>query len=328
MQELNKKLIKKSGIYTIFNLENGNRYVGSTNNLYCRLYQHIKELQDNKHMNSHLQNAWNKYGKDCFEYGILEYCLEDIRLDREKYYIDLLNPEYNLNGVNTDSILNHSNETRKKISESIKESYKSGKLKKRIEESYQNSYDCYVYSIIDWKLVKHCATLAEASVLMGQNRFDLRLDYIGSRIFGKQYVVFRELIEDPIRLKNRVCSTVFKYISRNLKEDKYLICEMNNQRYYFRTIQSLVDFIGCSSKSTLSKHTDATRNNPYIIKNTNIKIYWSSIFIPYKQAVSIEKSSKLSLGNIGGNPEEDNTEISTETKESVPSYSVDSEPLN
>ena len=47
----------------------------------------------------------------------------------------------------------------------------------------------------------------------------------------------------------------------------------------------------------------------------------------FLKAVLIEKSSKLSLGNIGESPiNEDNTEISIETKESIPSYSVDLEP--
>ena len=47
----------------------------------------------------------------------------------------------------------------------------------------------------------------------------------------------------------------------------------------------------------------------------------------FLKAVLIEKSSKLLLGNIGESPiNEDNTEISIETKKSIPSYSVDLEP--
>ena len=47
----------------------------------------------------------------------------------------------------------------------------------------------------------------------------------------------------------------------------------------------------------------------------------------FLKAVLIEKSSKLLLGNIGESPiNKDNTEISIETKESIPLYSVDLEP--
>lgn len=58
------------------------------------------------------------------------------------------------------------------------------------------------------------------------------------------------------------------------------------------------------------------------------KFYYSNEYIPVNvEAVPIEKSSELLSGNIGKSPKEDNTEISTEIKESVPSYSVGSETL-
>ena len=50
------------------------------------------------------------------------------------------------------------------------------------------------------------------------------------------------------------------------------------------------------------------------------KFYYSNKYIPVSvEAVPIEKSSELLSGNIGKSPEMDNTEISTEIKESVPS---------
>ena len=35
----------------------------------------------------YLQNAWNKYGKEAFEFIILEYCSEELLLLREDYYL-------------------------------------------------------------------------------------------------------------------------------------------------------------------------------------------------------------------------------------------------
>lgn len=43
---------------------------------------------------------------------------------------------------------------------------------------------------------------------------------------------------------------------------------------------------------------------------------------------SVEEFTELSQTNIGESPEMDNTEISIETKESIPSYSVETEPTN
>lgn len=92
-----------------------------------------------------------------------------------------------------------------------------------------------------------------------------------------------------------------------------------------KTIQNLLDDIKCSCKSTICAHYNATKEHPYIPKNTDIKIYFSTEFIKYK-AVPIEKSSELLSGNIGGKTLMENTEINSEiAKGSESSYSVESE---
>lgn len=45
------------------------------------------------------------------------------------------------------------------------------------------------------------------------------------------------------------------------------------------------------------------------------------------EAVSLEKSEELSLAKIGETPVKDNTEVSIETKEPIPPYSIGTEPL-
>ena len=310
MRELNLKLKNKSGIYIITNIVNGNRYIGSSNDLYERLYNHLRDLKNNNHHNIYLQNSWNKYGDENFEYGILEYCKEDKRLESEKFYVDVINPEFNLNGVSGESILNHSESTKNKISKSIKESYKKGKLKERVDSAACNKYDCYMYSTKTWTLIKHFDSLAEASLSVCKSRFDIRMENLGSRLYQKEFVFLREEIKDPIVLKNTICEKVFKYISKNFKEDKYLICEVDNNIYYFRTIQELLDFTKCGSKSTISKHSDATREHPYIIRNTNFKVYFSESFIPYKGRLA-EESVELLEDKIGEGCDA-NTEVSSE----------------
>lgn len=324
MKEININLKNKSGVYIITNLVNGNRYIGSSNNIYERLKYHLRELENSIHSNKYLQNSWNKYKNENFEYGILELCEESKRLELEKFYVDIINPEYNLNGVCEGSILNHCEETKIKISNSVKQSYKSGKLKNKIDNANCNKYDCYMYSTKSWKLIKHFDSLAEASLYICKSKFDLRLEQLGSRLYQKEFVFLREKIDDIITLKNIICKTVFKYISKNLKEDKYLICEVNNERYYFRTIQELLDFTKCGSKSTISKHSNATKENPYIIKNTNFKVYFSYNFIPY-EGRPIEESIGLLEGKIGEGCDA-NTEVSSGiTKGSETPQSIEGE---
>ena len=53
MQKIDENLRFKCGIYIFINLENGKRYVGSSNNLYNRLHEHYHNLKNNKSHNKH-----------------------------------------------------------------------------------------------------------------------------------------------------------------------------------------------------------------------------------------------------------------------------------
>jgi len=77
------------GIYKIVNLKNGKLYIGSTSNDFReRWWTHKSYLNNNKHDNKHLQNAWNKYGGQNFKFEIIEECKKEILREKEQYYID------------------------------------------------------------------------------------------------------------------------------------------------------------------------------------------------------------------------------------------------
>lgn len=76
------------GIYKITNTVNGKCYIGRTSNFERRWYLHRWKLNSNKCENQHLQNAWNKYSENAFEFSILELCDFKISGEREKYWIE------------------------------------------------------------------------------------------------------------------------------------------------------------------------------------------------------------------------------------------------
>lgn len=78
------------GIYGIINKINGKVYVGQTGERFLRRYWHHQwKLRDNSHDNTYLQNAWNKYGEDNFDYVVLEVVGDSSLLDElEIKYID------------------------------------------------------------------------------------------------------------------------------------------------------------------------------------------------------------------------------------------------
>ena len=80
-----------TGVYIFKNKINGKCYIGSTvMSFKKRFNHHVYHLRENKHKNSHFQNAWNKYGEDSFEFNILEICPKDKCLEREQYHLDTL----------------------------------------------------------------------------------------------------------------------------------------------------------------------------------------------------------------------------------------------
>jgi len=73
-------------IYEINNTENEKRYIGSTSQWKRRKYEHKHLLENGDHGNRHLQNAWNKYGADAFEFSVIEETEE--QFTEEQNYLD------------------------------------------------------------------------------------------------------------------------------------------------------------------------------------------------------------------------------------------------
>jgi len=88
-------ITKKSGIYKIINKINGKYYIGSSKNIHLRWYYHKYFLAKNKHKNQHLQNAWNKYSENSFEFLIIEPTSANKLLITEQKWLDIAKKEQN-----------------------------------------------------------------------------------------------------------------------------------------------------------------------------------------------------------------------------------------
>jgi group I intron endonuclease len=85
-----------SGIYKIESLLKPERfYIGSAVNINSRWARHKKDLRENKHHSSKLQNHYNKYGEADLVFTILEPCLPEFNITREQFHIDNLHPFFN-----------------------------------------------------------------------------------------------------------------------------------------------------------------------------------------------------------------------------------------
>ena len=78
-------------IYIIQNTENGKFYVGRTNDPDARKRGHFSELRRGVHGNPKLQNAFNKYGVDCFVFSVVDCATSELIRGKEQEWFDRFN---------------------------------------------------------------------------------------------------------------------------------------------------------------------------------------------------------------------------------------------
>lgn len=78
----------RPGIYQIRCTRNKKVYVGSAVNLRTRWENHLRDLKNGRHHNLHLQQAWNRYGGEAFEFEVLEHVDIELLLGAEQRWIE------------------------------------------------------------------------------------------------------------------------------------------------------------------------------------------------------------------------------------------------
>jgi group I intron endonuclease len=106
-------------IYSIKNIKNNKIYIGSAVDFHRRKRVHLNLLNKGKHHSIKLQNSFNKYGIDNFQFDVLENVYDvDSIIETEQRYLDDLKPELNMTlvaGLNSHIGLKRSLETIEKI---------------------------------------------------------------------------------------------------------------------------------------------------------------------------------------------------------------------
>lgn len=143
------KFANISGVYSIKNKITNKQYIGSTTNLQFRLGKHFSELFLHRHRTKKLQEDFDKYGYNSFEFILLEKCSKEDLLKREVEYQKSFNIEdlYNerITGVYVDP------EYRKKLANASKESHKTKEYREKMSKLKTNKVAQYD---LNMKLIK------------------------------------------------------------------------------------------------------------------------------------------------------------------------------
>lgn len=94
------------GIYGIRNIANNKIYIGLSSDIYKRWKTHLNNLNKGKHINDHLQSAWNEYGENSFDFFIIEKISSNNKnkmKTRERYWIKKYKSNNNSFGYNMTS---------------------------------------------------------------------------------------------------------------------------------------------------------------------------------------------------------------------------------
>jgi group I intron endonuclease len=212
-ENLNTTTIK-SGIYLIINKINKKWYVGSSNDINTRWYEHIRTLRHNRHCNDYLQRAWNKDGELNFLFMVLEIIPAYNLLITEQKYLDygktIQDSVYNLkfSVSNGEGIM--SEYSKKKLSNSIKGHIISQKTKEKISNALKGN------------VVNENTKLKISKTLKGRKYSKERCEAIRQGKLKK----FQN-----VEYKNKV------YAFTQTDEYKQKMSEINNTRYSINSFQ-------------------------------------------------------------------------------------------
>lgn len=157
------------GIYCIRNKVNNKIYIGSSVDIDRRFRKHRTQLNTKVHSNKHLIKAYHKYGKDNFEFIILEECLKEDLIDREMFYIEKYDSlDYN-KGYNLTLPVKHPSIVCSKEYSEIMSKANKGRTPSNYDEMRKKNWKAIeVYQ--DGKLIYTFANLKETEETLGIKR--------------------------------------------------------------------------------------------------------------------------------------------------------------
>lgn len=195
-----------SGIYRWVHIDSGKSYIGSSVKLNTRFrqyfnYNHISYPK----RNLIIYKSLLKYGYSGFRLEILEYCSYNVLIQREQFYFDVFNPEYNILKIAGSPLGYRHSEASKKlislatsnreVSESTRDIKRNVLLGKKLDKerlAKMHLSNTLRQSVLltntDTGEIKEFSSMTDAGVYLGISRVTIR-KYLLSNISYKGYTI-------------------------------------------------------------------------------------------------------------------------------------------
>lgn len=178
----------KCGVYKIRNLVNDKVYIGSSIDVSKRWNDHKRLLNKNKHHSTYLQNSWNKYGEEYFDFEPLVLCNRKERFEKEQYWINYYQSKDPKYGYNVVDVVNTERKDDFKVRQAV-----AKKQHLSIKYIIFNQKNICQYKVLTREqLLRQGFTASQLSKSLRSNRLK------GSFIFTKDYFTGCQLLTKVI----------------------------------------------------------------------------------------------------------------------------------
>lgn len=270
------------GIYCIENIINGKKYIGSSLYIEERITTHKRELKNNSHSNSYLQNAYNKYGVENFKFYILEKFDKieeyDLRKKEEEYFKTLKSMYYE-DGYN--------------INEKTNIVY--------INEIPVYKFDKNGNYICKYESIKIAAISNNMSIGNIQACCEGLTNYAGDYIYKKclEFKEGQEIKTSPLNEKQKNisiydCPKKYNYDFTQADEFLILCYSLRGKLIYtFDTVSDASNFLNLNKQTIFNRLKENNRLST--LSNPKYRIVKNYIFIRINKNEKIENNIKTNL---------------------------------
>ena len=297
----------KSGIYRWVHKDSGKSYIGSSAKLNDRFRQYFNHsyLSSSKRGTSLICKALLKYGYAGFRLEILEYCPISKVLDREQFYIDKLNPEYNILKIAGSSLgYKHSETSLKLISKASKSRNQSEEFlkfkrdimlgrklsKAQLEKMIQNNSFrvAIILSNLETGEIKEFTSMIQAALFLGIHATTVKRYLVNNKPY-KGYMITKatsnlDSSSAPAKLTN----------TKQAVELTNIVTGITKQ---FPTMKAAYQFLGVSSRR-LSNYLNDNKSLSTNGQVSNIKGYTISRLDSFKGDCKTIKVTNIQTNEV------------------------------